>query len=221
MGLLRVSKPELLRQEMDSLRKELLNDPYFKNVPSMQVNQRKTALAFHAKDDVAEVRREVFRLLLKHDVEFFAIVRDKTRIANLVREHNSKGYRYHPNHLYDRCTGMLMAGRLHREDSYRLVFSRRGHKDRTAALKKSLGETAPTEVMASSPSQETCLQAVDYFIWTLQRLYERDEDRYLQLVWEKVGEIKDVDDLSAGDGGKVYGAECPLRLEDLRKRPGV
>jgi hypothetical protein len=40
-----------------------LADPYFKGVPSMQADAKKTALFFHAKDDLPEVRREVFRVL--------------------------------------------------------------------------------------------------------------------------------------------------------------
>ncbi len=51
------------KHRLDALRAKLLADPYFKGVPSMQPTARKTAIAFHAKDDVAEVRREVFRVL--------------------------------------------------------------------------------------------------------------------------------------------------------------
>jgi hypothetical protein len=36
----------------------------------MQPEQRKTALAFHAKDAILEVRREVYRLLLNAKVRF-------------------------------------------------------------------------------------------------------------------------------------------------------
>jgi hypothetical protein len=34
----------------------------------MHREARKTALFFHAKDDLPEVRREVFRLLQRHDL---------------------------------------------------------------------------------------------------------------------------------------------------------
>jgi len=55
---------------MNNLRQSLLADPYFKRVPSMQPAARKTALMFHAKDDVPEVRRDVFALLQKHEFRF-------------------------------------------------------------------------------------------------------------------------------------------------------
>ncbi len=85
MGLVRVADQELLDREMNELRQSLLADPYFKNVPSMQPAAGKTALHFHAKDDPPEVRREVFRLLLKHDITFDAVVRDKLVAARISR----------------------------------------------------------------------------------------------------------------------------------------
>ena len=153
-------------------------DPYFAGVPSMSPKQRKTARMFHAKDDVAEVRREVFKLLLDFDVRFYAVVRDKQVIAEKVQAHNLKsaGYRYHPNQLYDRCVPPLFEGRLHQHDSYRIVFAKRGSSDRTEAfelglleakkkfrMKHGIESASPIEVMASDPARVTCLQAVDYF----------------------------------------------------------
>ncbi len=32
-------------------------------------------------------------------------------------------------------------------------------------------------VASNYPSNEPCLQVIDYFLWSLQRLYERYEDR--------------------------------------------
>ena len=62
LGILDVPDPDRLSQELNSIRAQLLADPYFKKVPSMQSEAHKTAQAFHAKDDVPEVRREVFTL---------------------------------------------------------------------------------------------------------------------------------------------------------------
>ncbi len=70
LGLLDVLGPESLAREMEELRARLLADPYFKGVPSMQPEAKKTALAFHAKDDVPEVRREVFYLTVAPQTAF-------------------------------------------------------------------------------------------------------------------------------------------------------
>ena len=75
-----------MAKALNDLRQSLLADPYFAGVPSMQPQHRKTARMFHAKDDVSEVRREVFKLLLGFDVRFYAIVRNKRVIADKVLE---------------------------------------------------------------------------------------------------------------------------------------
>ena len=68
LGVLDVPDPEALNTDLEALRAQLLVDPYFKKVPSMQPVEKKTLLAFHAKDDVPEVRREVFNLLLRSTI---------------------------------------------------------------------------------------------------------------------------------------------------------
>ncbi len=238
LGLLDVADPEALAKDLTELRNRLLADPYFKGVPSMQPERRKTALAFHAKDDMPEVRREVFALLLRHQLRFFALIRDKRRIAHLVKEHNCvrPTYRYHQNHLYDQCVGRLFKERLHKDEGYRIVFAKRGTSDRTSAfrlalenarnnLRRSWGiETrSPIEVVASIPHAETPLQATDYYLWALQRLLEgKKEERYLQLVWQHVGLIHDVDDVSKKEYGVYYTQRNALTLEQWEKRsPGI
>ena len=101
LGVADVANPETVTAELNSLRQTLIADPYFKDVPSFDPARRKTAVAFHAKDDLPEVRREVFKLLLKHDIRFFAVVRDKRVILEKVRDHQVEKptYRYHPNQL--------------------------------------------------------------------------------------------------------------------------
>ena len=103
LGLVDVPDPDLLQRELEELRAQLLADPYFKDVPSFQPEAQKTTLAFHAKDDVPEVRREVFALLLRHEFRFLAVVRDKQKLIEYVRQRNESdpAYRYTPNELYD------------------------------------------------------------------------------------------------------------------------
>jgi len=180
LGLLDVSAPKQLNMDIANLRTNLLADSYLQSVPSMQLQSRKTAVAFHAKDDCVEVRREVFRTLMDQDLKFFALVRDKRVIVKKVRAHNSlkADYRYHPNQLYDRCVSRLFRDRLHKDSSYAIHFSMRGNKPRTKSLEASLeqarsnfrrkyGDTssAPIEIIPSMPAESGGLQAVDYFLW--------------------------------------------------------
>jgi hypothetical protein len=236
LGLLDVLDPVRLESELSQLRGQLLADPYLKKIPSMQRGQRKTARAFHAKDDCPEVRREVFRLLLTHDLRFFAVVRDKRVIVQKVQEHNKKQprYRYHPNQLYDRCISRLFRDRLHQHDGYAIHFAKRGNRNRTAALESALEQaradfrhkfgvdsTAPIEITPSAPDKTSALQAVDYFLWSLQRLYERGEDRYWEYISHKVSLVHDVDDTRNHDEGELYSENNPLTAEKAKKEPGI
>ncbi len=225
LGLADVADPITVGAELDSLRKTLLADPYFKNVPSFDPARRKTAIAFHAKDDLPEVRREVFKLLLQHDIRFYAVVRDKHVVVQKIVEHQKAkpAYRYHPNQLYDRCVSRLFRDRLHKDDGYTIHFARRGSSDRTEALAKALeaarrnlrakwniAATAPIEIKAADSKDVICLQVVDYYLWAIQRLYERNEDRFLSLVWEQAGLVHDVDDTREADYGVYYTKKNPL-----------
>ena len=90
LGKMEIDDPAGVEESLENLRKELLADPYFKNVPSMQPVSRKTAIAFHAKDDLPEVRREVFKLLLQKKLRFYAVVRDKQDLVTYVQQQNKQ-----------------------------------------------------------------------------------------------------------------------------------
>lgn len=237
LGLVNIPEPEPLVHDLKQLRARLLADPYFKDVPSMQPEAKKTALAFHAKDDLPEVRREVFSLLLRHEVRFFAVVRDKRKVVEYVRQRNERDakYRYNPNELYDYLVRRLFKTLLHKDDKYNIYFAKRGKPDRTAALRAALdaartrfdtqfgiSSAAPIYISASTPPECPGLQVVDYFLWALQRLYERREDRYVELLWSKFRLVHDIDDTREARYGVYYTQTKPLTSAALEKiAPGI
>ncbi|MCX7014517.1 MAG: DUF3800 domain-containing protein [Candidatus Sumerlaeota bacterium] len=230
LGLLEVPDPNGLDQAFRTLRAQLLSDPYFRRVPSMQRERRKTALFFHAKDDIPEVRREVCRILLEREMQFFAVVKTMSRVLEYVRQRNAihPGYRYNPNELYDLTVRMLFKNRLHHSDSYTIVFARRGLRDRTSVLRCELitaqtrfceekGRLADAriQVLPRYPHEEAGLQAVDYFLWAVQRLYESHEDRYVDYLWPRVALVHDVDDTREKPYGRYYHKKKPLTAAAL------
>ena len=234
LGLLDVADPAGLQRSFDELRARLVNDPYYQNVPSMQANGQKTALIFHAKDDLPEVRKEVFTLLRNTDgLGYFAVVTDKWRVLEYVRQQNERGsdYHYRPNELYDYLARRLFKNLLHKDGGYEIMFARRGAADRTEALRYALEtarerfakqwnitSNAPMHVSAASPLGNAGLQAVDYFTWALQRLYERGEERYLAYVWPMVHLVQDIDDKRKADYGAYYTRKKPLTAAALAWR---
>jgi len=238
LGALEVTDPVALAADLDALRRSLLADPYFRHVPSMQPAQRKTALAFHAKDDLPEVRREVFALLMRHELKFFAVVRDKQRVLDYVRQRNAidAAYRYRPNDLYDTLVARLFKNRLHLTPEVDVCFAARGHADRSAALRQALEHArgrferqwarhvpSTIEARQSVPAKAVPLQAVDYFLWALQRHYERAESRFVELIWSKVGVVQAVDETSEAPYGRYYTKKKPLvpGASGLQEAPGI
>ena len=234
LGLLDVPDPMVLQCSLDDLRKQLLGNLYFRDVPSMQAGKRKTALAFHAKDDPVEIRWEVFKLLgAMKGLRYFAVVADKRSELEYVRRRNEdgSGYHYHPNDLYDSLVRRLLKEKLHKSDTVKISFSRRGKADRNSALREAL-ETirrqfaqkhdiaidASLQVFELSPSEQAGLQAVDYFTWALQRLYERHEERYVRFLGEAVQVVLDVDDKRKAGYGKYYSRKNPISAADLAWR---
>lgn len=229
VGKLDVAEPAVLQTALEDLRAGLLTDPYFKRVPSMQPERGKTAVAFHAKDDVAEVRREVFRVLMQHDLRFYAAVRSKSALLDYVKQRNQlePGYRYRGDELYDTLVEELFRRYHAFADQLNIVFARRGNKSRTHAFRAAIERAEARferdygarrsdaiHIVASTPPQSAGLQAVDYFLWALQRHYERGEGRYVELIWDKVVEVDDMDAVAAGRKGVVYKKDRPLIAND-------
>ena len=236
LGLVDIPDLVTLNADLVALRAELLADLYFKDVPSMQPEAHKTAEAFHAKDDLPEVRREVFALLRRYHCHFSAVVRDKLRVVQYVRNRNrhDPAYRYRPNELYDYLVRRLFKTQLHKDDEYHIYFARRGKADRTAALLAALEAArqrfcrqykltnhAVINVIPTTPAVCPGQQVVDYFLWALQRFYERGELRYIELLWDSVSVIHDVDDTRQARYGVYYTRKKPLSPAALQKRPGI
>jgi hypothetical protein len=234
LGLLDVPDPVALNDRFDQLRARLMSDSYFKSVPSMQPDARKTALAFHAKDDLPEVRRDVFQILRDTEgLRFFAVVADKLSVLEYVRQRNKRepDYRYHPNELYDYLIPRLFRERLHQSSEYHITFSKRGKSDRTAALRQALQvarnrfaeqrnviSDASLQVSEARPKAQAGLQAVDYFIWALQRLYERGEERYVNYLRHTFRLVQDIDDRRKAGYGVYYTQKKPLNAAALEWR---
>jgi hypothetical protein len=232
LGKLEIEQPAALPESLRQLRAELMADPYFNSAPSMKPEEGKTAVIFHAKDDLAEVRDRVFHLLVRHEMRFSAVVRDKMRLVEQVQARNQAepSYRYNENEIYDELVSQLFKTGFHQADHFELIFASRGKRNRTAALRAALQKaeqiyeqnfgvkpTHTLNVASSSPKQDPGLQAVDYFLWAPQRFCEKGEDRFWTFVWPKVRVVHDLDDTREHSFGRIYTPQKPLTLEARAK----
>lgn len=210
VGRLEVDDLAALDTALAALRARLLADPLLNTVPSMQPTAGKTALFFHAKDDVPEVRHAVFTLLREHSVRFSAVVKDKKALLVEFQQQHAQDpavrYRADGHGLYDQLIARLFERFGAFGAAREVTFAVRGNKERTAALKGVLDEIdngftsafgfAPhgqTAVHSSFPHKSAGLQACDYLLWALQRFYERGEERHLGALWPQFTRVLDLD----------------------------
>ncbi len=221
LGIAQIEIPHEVRKTLEALRAEVLSDSYLQPIPSIQ----KTKIAFHAKDDCSEVKMQVFKLLKSLPVKIYAIVRRKSFLVESVRKNNQLDptWRYDENKVYDACVKRLFKDRLHSSPMNHIVFARRGKSLRNEALTQALLKakqnfektkgkivTSGHEVISQYPSNEPGLQVIDYFLWALQRLYEKHEERFFFFVQDKFERIIDLDDKREKDYGIYYDRRNPL-----------
>jgi hypothetical protein len=118
---------------------------------------------------------------------------------------------------------VLFKNLLHKNSEYNIPFSKRGKQDRTESLKHALEKAqkrfevqsqiscqSKINVIPEIPTQAISLQIVDYFLWSLQRFYEKKEDRFLDLLWPQFKMVHDLDDTRKNRYGCFYGKKRPL-----------
>ncbi len=226
VGVASIPDPVALKNELGALRRDLLDDGYLKQVYSMCLAAGKTAKFFHAKDDCPEVRREVYKLLARHDIKVQVAIRRKHR---LLGEARMRQHLRNPNVIYDDLVKSLFKRCLHKADQNVITFARRGKSAREEALRQAIrraqdnfkrdvgiASQRPTQIIPLAPSDSHGLQAIDYFLWAIQRLYEKGEDRYFRFLAPQFRLIMDFDDTRNGKSyGRWYNDGDPLTKEKM------
>ena len=122
---------------------------------------------------------------------------------------------------------------LHKADENRITFARRGKSSRYEALKTAIERAQanfekkwaiqadrPTSIKSAYPSKHAGLQVIDYYLWALQRLYERGEDRFFSLLRDGYRLIVDLDDKRHRRYGEYYDSRHPLSAKEIKPVAG-
>lgn len=229
LAVAQIQDPDHTSKTLQELRERLLADPYFKDVPSMQPSARKTALFFHATDDLPEVRREVFKVLPSLGAKVQVAIRRKTKLVSWTRLLQASGKKLDVNMVYDDLVKRLFRNLQHKADVNKIVFARRGKSARSESLHSALAKARldfrrkwqkpydnPPQI--SSEFSYVCagLQVVDYYLWALRRLYERGEDRFFELLRPSFRVIMDLDDKRNKGYGEWYTDANPLTPNKIK-----
>jgi hypothetical protein len=224
IGICEIPDPGAVATALADLRTAVTTDPYYRGVPSVHGGRRKTALSFHAKDDLPEVRREVYRLIPSFKPKIMVAVRRKSALVALGRT----GTRITESSIYNDTISRTGRTLMHRADEIRVVVAKRGHTTRNAAIMTALqtgrdefnrrwstSHNQPIDIVVGAPSDHPGLQVTDYLLWALQRLLVRGEERYFGAVADHFSLVHDVDDVRAKPYGRYYTRKDPLTLEGL------
>lgn len=229
VGMAYLPNPKLAKDELEKLRSELLADPYFKDVPSLQPSTKKTAILFHAKDDLPEVRREIFRLLPKFGAKIQIAIKRKEYLIKTAQLLYRRKSRLSSNDVYDDLIKRLFKNSLHTAQKNKIIFAQRGKSARQQALeeairkaksnferKTGISSDSETTIFSGYPSQYAGLQVIDYYLWALQRMFERGEDRFFHLLAPSYRLIMDLDDTRNKPYGEWYSDSNPLDLKKIK-----
>jgi hypothetical protein len=197
LGFIETYDPSLIRRELERLHRKIMADKYLEGIPSI----RKTNLAFHAKDDVPEVRQTVFKSIAAMAFKAQFVVARKIERVFRSKCHSKEG------EFYDRLVTQLFQNVLHRHTVNWVYISRRGTSDRQEPLEAaiSLGVSrfevkwqtevnTDVKVLTQTPAGEPCLQVIDYMNWAVYRAFVKREMRYYAFVQDKVSLLVDLYD---------------------------
>lgn len=214
VGYIQTDNPNQLKKDLEKLRQELMNDEYLKAVPS--INNLKNG--FHANKDCAEVKEKVFKLLKKSNFEAYIIVVRKSESV-FRRKFNMSEKR-----LYKFLVAELLTNRLHLYKDIDIYFSRMGNvvsiQNMTDALNEAVSKfenkrehrnEGNIRIFLQQPSHETLLQVIDYVLWTVFRVYEKNEFRYFDFLRGKIKLVHDIFDVEGNQFfGTFYSDKNPL-----------
>jgi hypothetical protein len=94
LGMVRFDEDlNIVRQAIIDAQKKVEASRYYRKVPSVVKRVNKGGFYFHAKDDLAELRKEFFDLILSFDCSFEAIVAHKDLQIFRLNERNKNKYK--------------------------------------------------------------------------------------------------------------------------------
>ena len=205
VGYIQTDNPHELFVQLENLRNEIMQDEYFKGVPS--INNLKNG--FHANKDCHEVREKVFKLLKKSDFEAYIIVARKTE--TIFR----KKFNMSDKRLYKFLVAELLKERVHLYKYIDIYFSEMGNtisiQNMSDALNEAIAKfqykwgknnTNNIRVFLQQPSHLPLLQVADYILWSIFQVFEHNEFRYYNFLKEKIKLVHDIFDTR---NNKFYG----------------
>jgi len=202
LGMVKISDPlDEVRLKITELQNSIANDPFY-DVPSVAKKKLKCGYYLHATDDIPEIRKLFFDLINTINCSLEVVVGRKS-IERFETKHKGK-----EEYFYADLLSHLLKNKLTKHDKLVLNISERGkstkHTNLHLALEKAKQRfitkndeiKIKTNVLfeVQSPTNEPLLNLADYLCWAVQRVFEKGEMRYYNLVRDKISLVIDLYD---------------------------
>lgn len=206
VGYIQTENPHEIFVNIEKLRNEIIQDEYFKEVPSIKNLKN----GFHANKDCHEIREKVFKLLKKSDFEAYVIIARKSETVF------RKKFNMSDKKLYKFLVAELLKNRVHLYKNIDIYFSEMGNTISAQNMREALNDainkfhykwgkenTNNIRVFLQQPSHLPLLQVADYILWATFQVFEHNEFRYFNYLKEKIKLVHDIFDI---DNNRFYGA---------------
>lgn len=205
IGMIRTHKRNVLRKQVLAFQQEILADPMYNTIPSLN---KKGGWFLHAKDDHPEVRVKFFEKLRRMSgfKAYMIVGRKDLNIFN--KKHNNNASEFYFDMLHH-----LLKKRIYKGSEVYQIFL--AHREKTtmpkftAAIEKTIKKqeeeielTYKYDIVKSKEFPE--MSVVDYMIWALQRYINKGEGRFFEALKNKYSLIIDLYDFDNYDDRKNY-----------------
>ena len=224
IGVVKFKEPlEQVRNKVNELQIEIQNNPFFETPSLLKKKNSKGGYYLHATDDIPEVRLKMFELISTLKCSFEAVVGRKN-IERYIERHKGK-----EEYFYADMLSHLLKNKLSKSEKIVLHISERGkstknlnlelaYKKALQRFKKKGGEENEENKIVFNvnvPTSEPLLNVADYFCWSIQRLFEKGEVRYYNLLKDKISLVVDVYDSANYENYRNYnGPKNELKKEN-------
>jgi hypothetical protein len=219
VGYVETSDPKAITNALTALRSEIAADDYLQGIRSLPNSLR----SFHANEDCHEVKERVFKLLKQLDFKAYVVVARKDEA--LFR----KKFGLDTGKLYEYLVAKLFENRLHKYKKIDIYFAAMGNTVREHTMLRALEESkarfkskygsenaGEIRIFVQNPSHTPMLQVVDYVLWTVNRVFERGDDRYYRFLLDKISLVQDIFDFERYPN-TYYTSKNPL--QPIKKSP--
>lgn len=219
LGMAHIKMPlREARKMVDDFCREIEQDKYFNQIPSVLKRINAGGFYLHAKDDPPELRYKFFMFLSKEISFSLQAIVGRKDASMFVRKHNSSEQEFYAD---------LLSHLLKDKANYKKMvvnIAQRGSSTRLKNLENALtraqerhakkqGQSYSAEIKFNVQPyrQDPLLSIADYGLWAIQRVFEKGETRFYDAISSKLPVILDLYDFDNYSGYKnYYGPKNPL-----------